>query len=218
MKTDSDHRDDLPEPLDPLPSEGLRTVLSLLLVVHLFILFVAVASNFLPASPIRRQLREVPLVQPYLRGLHMDLAYNYHLTYGNPADFDYRLLIDLDPATGADPIELPPPGLQPRIRRQRYYQLTRSMAGFLEDDVMEGIVPRAVAAGLLAEHGVESGSHRLRLQYNQPPAPPNAGGFFRPGAPGYRTDYDANLIFFQGQLGLVKRADAREVAPVVSEP
>ena len=200
-----------------LPSEGVRTGLSLLLVVHLFVLFVAIASNFRPVSPLRAQLREVPLVRSYLQALHMDLAYNYHLTYAGPSDFDYRLIVDLDPALEAESLVLPDPQMNP-LRRQRFYQLTRTMSQFLEDDAREGILPESVAAGLLAQLGVTSGTHRLRLQYNQPPPPPDSASFLRAQDAGYRTNYDASLVFLQGKMGLIRRAPAAEVAPVVNQP
>jgi hypothetical protein len=147
----------------------------------------------------------------------MDLAYNYHLTYAMSDDFEHRLSIDLDPSLGQEPLVLPEPGMRPGIRRQRLYQLTRSAAPSGEDDAREGVVPRAVAAGMLAQHGVDQGTHRLRVDYYQPAPPPNTGSFLTAEQTGYRNGYDANLVFFGGEMGLVRRAPTGEVSPVVNE-
>jgi hypothetical protein len=204
-----------------LPPQGVRTTLSLLLVIHLFALLVAVASNFLPVSPMRAQLRDVPLVRPYLQLLHMDLAYNYHLTYATEVDFDHRLVIQLAGDAPEEAIVLPT-GLWPPVRQQRLYNLTRTMALNLGDDATEGVLPRTVAAGLLARRDIASGPNRLRLEYFQPVRREDYGRLTEAGSTErdgtFRTAYEANLIRFGGQWSLVKQASASEAAPVVDEP
>ena len=48
-----------------IPSQGVRTLITLLLFFHLFALFAGVAGNFGARSGLRRELRESPGIQPY---------------------------------------------------------------------------------------------------------------------------------------------------------
>lgn len=216
-------------PAEPegMPSQGVRTFITFLLFLHLFALFVAVASNFRPVSPLRMQLREVPLVTPYLQALHMDLAYNYHLTYATELDIDHYFELDLNSA-GAGSKEanttlgFPAPDLGIGLQAQRYRNLALNAAQLVENDDQDGILPKAVARRLLLEQGIDAGTHRLRLQRHllvarealDSPDPARSD----PNSPSYfATAYEADVKLLDGELYLNKTAEIGESAPVEQE-
>src|SRR5688572_16252209 len=83
----------------PLPPQGLRTALSLLLFLHLFALFVAVFSGS-PSSELLTGLRRAPGVRHYLQLLDMDFSYRYHLMLVDDLDMDFIIEADLDTPAG----------------------------------------------------------------------------------------------------------------------
>ena len=220
-----------PQPNDPassgdseLPSEGLRTVISFLLFVHLFALGVAIASNAAPVSALRRQLRDVPFVRPYLQLFQMDLGYNFHLTYSEEFDTDHFFELELGGQQASGPettkILLPPSGLRPPIRRDRYHNLALNAARLMGDDQFESLLPKAIAKRLLAEANVTEGTHRIRCRRHYlltramvGSTDPRVRDPFAAGR--YGTVYEADVFFDdQGELQIVKTASASETAPV----
>ena len=220
-----------PQPNDPaspadseLPSEGRRTVISFLLFVHLFALGVAIASNAAPVSPLRRQLREVPFIRPYLQLLYMDLGYNFHLTYSEEYDTDHFFELELSRKNTSGPettkIVLPPSGLRPPIRRGRYHNLALNAARLEGDDQFESLLPKAIAKRLLAEAHVTEGNHRIRCRRHYlltramvGSTDPEVRDPFA--LERYATVYEADVFFDdQGELQIVKTASATETAPV----
>jgi hypothetical protein len=158
---------------DQLAQSGLRTTLTLLLLLHLFALFVAVVSNFGARSGLRLQLREVPGVRTYLHLLNMDTAYNYHLVFGTREDRDFHCEVVLNRGqrseTAAkagedqrDAIPLMPRDMWPGSRRRRYLMLSHHTAGNVGDDKIESVLPAALASGMLRQRGVAEGTHLLR--------------------------------------------------------
>jgi hypothetical protein len=159
---------------DRLPSVELRTALSLLILLHLFSLFVAVATNFGPVSPFRGAFGQVPFIKPYLQGLYMDLAYNFHLTYGDQMDVDHILEMDWESKDGSFrsvSLVLPPTDLGNGIRRRRYQQLALNLLTQAENPdpnrsaTAEAILPRAVAGSALAENEQNSLVLRARAHW-----------------------------------------------------
>jgi len=160
-------------PADPVPSSGLRTTLTLLLLLHFFALFVAVVSNFGARSGLRLQLREVPGVRTYLHLLNMDTAYNYHLVFGTREDRDFQCELVLAPGqrpqtagqAGEDQREtvlLMPHDMWPGSRRRRYLMLSHNTAANVGDDQIESLLPAALASGMLRQRGVTAGTHLWR--------------------------------------------------------
>ena len=209
---------------DVLPSSGgLRTAISLLLVVHLLALFVAVVSNAGPPSPLRQALRNVPGAVTYLQALHMDLGYDYHQTYDDQLDYDHFAQIEVGASStnGDDAvvIELPTASLRPGIRQRRYLNLTRSIASRASREEIAGLLPLAVARTMLAEKGIDSDKHRFRCRFHAVLAPedfesPNAEDKDPHHPSLYETIYEADLFFAGGELQLIKTAGRRETAPV----
>ena len=128
-----------------IPSQGVRTLITLLLFFHLFALLAGVAGNFGARSGLRRQLRESPGIQPYLRTLWMDTGYDFGLIYNNPYDFDHTCQIELNPATteneqgGNEQIErtfvdLMPEGIWDGMRQRRYLALAQKLRLHLGDN------------------------------------------------------------------------------------
>lgn len=163
----------------PLPSQGVRTIVTLLLFVHLSALAIAVLVNFgTYRSALRNQLGEVPGIRSYLHGMHMDTAYNYQFVLGLQEDWDHTCEILLETPEGfqgqADEIaaleSLPliPEGTWLGMRRRRYLMLGLHTALNLGDDGRESLLPTALANGMLHRHGVTDGVHRFRCRNLMP--------------------------------------------------
>ena len=160
-----------------LPPEGTRTLLSFLLFLHLLALSTA-AIGARPISPLRNHLSDIPGVRDYLSLLGMNLSYSFHLTYGLEEDTPHFLAIEVpaDESTsattekvaaqpGGDRLIFPEPDLLPGIRAGRYRNLLLRAYHQAIDEDRQGYLPRAIAARVLAEQGIEdSGRHRVRLQ------------------------------------------------------
>ena len=209
---------------DVLPSSGgLRTALSLLLVVHFLALFVAIASNAGPPSPLRQAFRNVPGAVWYLQALHMDLGYDYHQTYDDQLDYDHFAQIEIGGSSTDDGdtavIDLPTANLRPGIRQRRYLNLTRSIASRAAQEEIAGLLPLAVARTMLAEKEIDSDKHRFRCRFHAVLAPedlesPNPEDKDPYHSSLYETIYEADLFFADGELQLIKTAGRRETAPV----
>ena len=71
------------------PSEGVRTVVSLLLFIHLFCVFVALCANYEPSG---LQVRFLRVVRAYTQLLNFDLNQTpYQLTHAEAIDVDHRI-------------------------------------------------------------------------------------------------------------------------------
>ncbi len=203
-----------------LPSAELRNGLTLLLILHLFALFVAVVSNFGARSGLRLQLREVPGVRTYLQLLNMDTAYNYHFVFGTREDRDYQCEVMVRPpprsATSQaggplqeESLRLIPADLWPGSRRRRYLMLSHHMAANVGDDQLESLLPATLASGLLRQRGVTEGTHLLRLIGLAPASRDNADTR-RPEEWGPVVVYEADLLPGTGGWEPVKRSDVTE--------
>ncbi|NIL99316.1 MAG: hypothetical protein GTO53_14590 [Planctomycetales bacterium] len=204
-----------------LPSSGLRSVLTLLLLLHLFALFVAVVSNFGARSGLRLQLREVPGVRPYLQLLNMDTAWNYHLVFGTREDRDFHCEVVLQPggrssaaeSGGGDRSEvipLMPADVWPGSRGRRYLMLAYNTAANAGSDQVESVLPAALASGMLRQRGVSEGTHLFRC-LGLEPASRDAAASQRPQRePLPRVVYEADLLPGTSGWEPVKRSDVTE--------
>jgi len=213
-------------PTEPPLSAGLRTTISFLLFLHLFALFVAVVSNARPVSALRRGLRRTPFVRQYLQLLNMDLGYNYQLTYATELDTDHFVEIELNwngqTSPDADTLTLPDSSIRFPLRRNRYHNLTRTMAILMDEERMESELPAAIARGMLREHGIEAGRHRFRCRRHYLLTMADAGsvdpGDRDPFLPRrYGTAYEADIKVDGNDLILVKVAGAGETAPAADD-
>jgi hypothetical protein len=197
--------------------QGIRTLISFLLFVHLFLLLIAVAANFPPLSPLRQslgqRLREKGLLA-HLQILDMDRAYDTRLTHGRRIDIDHRLRAEIfTEDEKARTVDLPPPANWRMVRGQRYASLARNVA--LAEALggeRAGLLPAAIARGLLLEDGAQRVhlicQGRFLLSREE-----SARGM-DPGAPEKSlTVYEADAKLAEGELIFQQRAAPLETAP-----
>lgn len=212
------------------PGQAVRTLVTFLIFLHLCALGIGVASRNASPSPLAFQLRAVPGVRPYLQILAMDLSYQYQLSYYQPArvgppalleaapeDTDHLFEVELGRGEESPlHVRLPARGMQPPLRRKRYQRLAVNTAMLVEDDTLAGLIPRAVAGRLVYETGADSGRIACRRVY---PRPMDAWESSNPQAldpygPAYlRTVVEYELIVQSGQVEVLKREAAQDVAP-----
>ena len=168
MKSTSSNEVDPSAP--PLPSQGLRTVLSLLLFVHLFALSVALLSNPRDGmtSPLLNKLGGMRLLSGYLQMLWMDMSYDYFHTYG-PLEFvaplgtDHVAEVELKFADGSTrTLHSPAANLFPRQRYLRYKSLWNNAARTVGQQGAESMLPAMVLESLLRQTGAESATLTLK--------------------------------------------------------
>jgi len=221
MSSSSDPTKD--PPLDPT----LRSVVSLLLVLHLFCVGVVLASNF------RRSLLQNELVRifaPYTQLLDFDPQQTpYFYTFGRPIDDDAVFVLDLyakgeEPAAGQPlvrTVRLPEGGSNWFGDRQRYFQLARLLALYAdpenENDDITSEIARSVGARIMRESA--SGRAVLRVvrrDTQPPPTVPLAAGFPEdaPTERAYDTViYEADVWLDEDGAQVQRRSSAAEVAP-----
>jgi hypothetical protein len=118
-----------------LPSELFRTIVSLLLFVHLFAVGLAMLSSSEAGSSylLNRVKVNTPLLQPYLWQMWLDRGYDYRFFAFMPMqdetasyDWDNHLEATLNFADGRQKtVELPEADIGPSDRRQRLQQMAK---------------------------------------------------------------------------------------------
>jgi len=198
----------------PQWSPEARTWASLLLFVHLFAVFVAVTAYTRPSG---LQQRLLPLFEPYLTNLYLSPTHptypfaRYYLTHAGPADVDFSCEVDVDQAdTGT--IVIPNPDLWPAVRFRRYQALANT-AGYLTqpegEENLAGILPKAIAAGILKQHGQTQGVVRVQAHFLAPIDSPT-----RADRGPVTTQYEGEVFATGGLFDLHKRSPTLEVAPL----
>ncbi|QDT74139.1 hypothetical protein [Lacipirellula limnantheis] len=148
-----------------------QSIATVLIILHLFCLAIGVAINVGGGkSLVGQSLRNVPLARQYLRGIMMDLAYDFHLAGAEDDDGVHRLQLLKANAPPNDPgavlAELPDDGNQLRIRRQRYQQLAFHVSFFdnlfAENNDLRTKLPLQVAERWVAAEGLPTDSYLLR--------------------------------------------------------
>jgi len=156
-------------PTAPRATSTGQTVATVILLLHLFCLFIGVISNVGLLSPIRQALRNVPLVPDYLQLLSMDRGYDYPLTLGAPEEGSYQLQLTSQ-AKESDSmiIQLPDTTTAPRIRRQRYENLAMRMADLVTvyegDPHHQTLLSEGIGSRLLRELNLPAGTYQLHVQ------------------------------------------------------
>ena len=201
-----------------LPPAEIRTVITLVLIVHLFAVTVALAAYTQP-SPLLANLRD--LLSPYNAALSFDVFHLYyggsrwHLTHGAPTDVDYTVVVETKMHDGSvRTTTVPPPDVQPPIRRRRYQALANAIGSAAGNEQLEIILPRTVAGSLIKRADAKRGTVTVRA--------------FTPGPQDVYTDeyllrspfnatastvFAADVLVEGGQVDVVKKASALEVAP-----
>jgi hypothetical protein len=157
------------EPASPpgIPSEGVRTVVSLLLFIHIFVVWLAIMTSSESGGPqLLRDIKETGL-DSYLTQFWLDRGYDYYLM--NDQNWDFRLEATVNYADGHSdsPVLLPEANLWPRERRERYQELAGLVAQNIaraagpdarEIDVeRKSLLPKSIGGSLLRQHpGAES--------------------------------------------------------------
>lgn len=169
-----------------LPRERFRTIVSLLLFVHLFCvgLGILTSTDAGTSSLLMRIKTRTPLVQPYLWQLWLDHGYGYHLISFLPMqdetasyDWDYHLEATLNHADGRqETLDVPEAGVWPSDRRHRLEQLPKFMAmaskwqdGPDTDEFQNDnrhLVGGSIGAGLLRQNP-DAESVNLRWYYHR---------------------------------------------------
>lgn len=202
-----------------LPAPGVRTLLSLALVWHLFAVAVAIGTNFGAESSLRASLRRV--ARDYLQLLDMDIAFDVQWANGSEVDQDHTLIAEIPAADNGQPTTalFPPDDLWPGQRRRRYqiYAFHQAEQVQLENDTLVSDIPRAVGARLLADH--QASKLRLRLRAHDPQTALDASAVDRarrdPNAARYYRDvYQADVFPSGDEVLVMKIEQRRDVAPV----
>jgi hypothetical protein len=170
-----------------LPSELFRTIVSLLLIIHLFVVGLAIVTDS-PAggSALLTNIKtRTPGVEPYLWQLWFDHGYDYELINFMPMfddtssmDWPYHLEATLNYSDGRPPevVEVPGDGVWPADRRERLQRLPKCLAtlsqwqdgptiGEPTNDTRHA-VGGSIGAGLLREHP-DASSVTLRWYYHR---------------------------------------------------
>jgi len=208
---------------------GLRSIVSLLLFIHLFCVAVVLASNF-RRSALQNEL-VTRIFAPYTQFFDFDPNLTpYYYTLGRESDDDATITVDLyadaDKPVAAQSqissIKLPDGGSNWLGDRKRYFRLAHLMA-FRADQETENEdttseIARSVAARLMREgqarravvRCTRRSSQPLDLTTLRPGYPPD-----RPTDPAYdATVYEADVwIDEDNQVQALKRSSRAEVAP-----
>ncbi len=153
------------------PTSFVRTLLSIILLLHLFCLAVGVLTNARPVSAVRGALANIPLVLDYLQLVQFDQAYDYPLTQGRPPDGEHRLQLEI--AGSSDEVQyFPDDQMWPAIRRHRYQNLAAQIADlavlFENNPHLQTLLVTSVAKWMLIESNAPAGTHTLRCQQRAP--------------------------------------------------
>jgi len=208
--------------LPGMPEEWIRTLLSLVIFIHLFCCGVAMCANF-GRSGLQDRLLDV--LAPYMQFVHQDLGYSqYYLTNGYP-DSDAFLEFQPVDATGknaGEVVRLPSTGLPGTLPYAREQQLAARMSQYAVggDDMAAFLseMARTVGAAALRQNGWSHLVIRVRRHLIQPisfaiatpplPADPNDPRYFE-------TAYEATVWFDDdGSVLINKKESAGESAPV----
>jgi len=109
------------------PSQGVRSIVSLVLFLHLFCVFVALSTVYAPSELSLSFLR---ILRPYTQLLNFDLFVSYQLTIEAPVDVDHRIEVLPARKDENDALAwrvLPDVGLRGGERRLRYERLGELM-------------------------------------------------------------------------------------------
>jgi hypothetical protein len=197
-------------------SEAARTLISLLLFVHLFSLGLVFFSNFEGGDWDSDLLRRMKIVvRPYLFPLWLDRPYHYHLTYAEPLDFDHYIEVALTPKDSSEPqtVRLPDDDLAIGLRRQRFARLAWHFARRAELQTADELFPLTIGGGLLKQH--DAARAQVRCFRKRPLFLDEVRAGTSSEVPDERL-YAADVFFLPGNAEpqLNKIGEARDVAPV----
>jgi hypothetical protein len=204
----------------PASSSPVRTLISLLIFIHLFGVSLALLS-YTAASPIEQRVLEI---LPYLKVLDIDPIHTYpslarwHLTHSMPNDVDFSVEVTAVLSDGGtQTVTIPPPGLWPAQRLRRYQSLANVMGTLVENEDFESLLPKAIAGSILRQAGSKRGTirivaHDLPTMEDMTSSRPERRD---PNNAAYRRRvYEAQVLVGKDSVNLLKTSAAGEVAPV----
>lgn len=206
-------------------SAGLRSTITLLLLIHLFIVALVLSGNYATSSLQARLLR---FFSPYTQPLNLDLNYTpFQLTHATADDVDHRIEIlpqgpesspTNDSAGEENWVAMPTPGNRGGERSKRYQRLASALAYFAvrEDSQTTGLLAKSLAAHSLHQDKVTPQQIRCRKHLLQSmesieggteqQRDPNDASYFQ-------EAYRANTICLDdGTVEIIKAAGRGEVA------
>jgi hypothetical protein len=223
--------------IDPValgPNPTLRSILSLLIFIHFFCVFVVLSSTFRRSA---LQSRLVSIFGPYTQVLAFDPGFftPYYYTQGQTSDDDAVIVADL--YSEADrPIEqleimktvtLPGGGSRWLADRRRAIALAQLMAGYAdpedERDELSGEIARGVGSRLMQENGAKRAALRCVRRLSQPLDLSTLFANFPPDNP-EAAQYDEVLyeadvwIDEDGDVQVQRRVAQAEAAPRRASP
>jgi hypothetical protein len=205
-----------------------RSVISLLLCIHLFCVAVVLGSNF-RRSPLQGRL--VAVFSAYTKLLHFDPEFTpYYYTLGRTSDDDTWLTIDLYPSAdqpvaqqeSVKTVRLPEGGSNWLENRARAFHLAKLLAmnaePGAENDDLTGEIARSVGGWAMRTTGNQRAVVRCIRRMSQPFDVSTLNAGFpadRPRDLAYDSlVYEADVWTDEdGQVQLLKRASRAEVAP-----
>jgi hypothetical protein len=198
-------------------SPAWRSVVSLLLVIHIFVVFAALSSY----SPSGVQQRLVWALRIYLHPLNflVNFTSKFHLTHNSALDDAIEVRVTSDEAADQAAWTLPGdprPAWEPYRRRKQFAFATGSSVDFPES---RGILLEAIARRYMAERNTESAkvlvnarifpSVEGRMLDDRPRAP----GDPPPDGTGIRKLVEANAILLDGKISLIEAEGQTSTAP-----
>lgn len=198
---------------------GVRTALSLGLIIHLFLAFVAMSANLAPVYS-RVQARILTNFSLYTRLLAIDLNFtSFYWTHASVDDVDHR--IDVLPAgkraeVNSDWIHLPDVGVRGSDRYQRYLRLASTWSLMSQQDELTAAIAKSVGTSFLEQRQLRPARVRCQRHMLQSWEAIRGGTQTQrnPDDPSYfQVAYDANLVISRnGTVSVVKLAEAGEIA------
>jgi hypothetical protein len=197
--------------------ETQRTVASLLLIVHVFIVAMCLAANLAPSQ---FQQRLMSVLRPYAQLLNFELeGTRFYLTRASAGDVDHRIeaLPQGEDEQLADNWINLSAGVRGSERYQRYQRLADVMAFFAEDEQTAGLIAQSVAGYYLRQQDVSLRQVRCRSHLLQPWDVMQRGAIeeLDPDDPSYFSVlYRADILIGDHRIDVLKRAEAAlEAAP-----
>ncbi len=208
-----------------LPSPEVRGLIGLFLFIHLFAVTVALTAYAFPSA---LQTRLMQVLGPYSATLNFDLAPNsypsgrFYLTHAEASDVDFVLEVEGTLPDGAvETTAVPMARLWPGERR-RYQALANAAGAMASGEDVEPMLLGSIAGSILKQWGASRGLVRVKAHTLLSIEVAGAGDLkarnpFDPRY--YATVYEAHVLLSpSGQVDLVRKSAAGEVAPVEKGP
>ncbi len=198
-------------------SEGVRSVVSLLILIHLFCVAISLLGNE-SASVLRNRLSGV--LGPYTRLLNLDPEFTagFHLTHAMEYEDDHQLLIELD---GVGPSLLYPnpqaswSGIWLGFREQRWRLLAQRLGVLANEDNDDAVAELARAVGEAVFAATDAQHLVIRCRRLRPSELETDVNYSLDDPATYETLYSADILRnSQGAVRIHKQIEADEAAPV----